>query len=243
MSGNISAHLAKAALPARGIALLATVLVPLVTSNNLLSVHWSTGATAAGTLLGVYSVWLTLEIFRIGATFSQQQQKLIEEVHTSVMSGLKVQHGMELRRRYFEARDADNIQARDYWHFIWRFETYNFLGLSLQPNGYARVRILGSNNPPLEHDLEQLENPIYTVDVYEVLERDDLVNGRAYCTSINGRTFISNHCNEIELLPPMIEFLIAGLGPIAGGVVGQRPKNFKRLKDLADPSSGNQDQG
>lgn len=250
MSTNISAYLARAAVPARWTSLTATIVIPLVTSNNLLSVHWSTGATSVGVLFGIYSVWLTLEIFRIGDKFSQQQQKLIEEVHSSVMSGLKVQHGHDLRRKYDDARyrfqqtqDDEDQHRLTYWHFVWRFETYDFLSLRLLPDGHARIRIIGANNPALENRLEQLENPIYTVDVYEVTENRELAMGRAYCTCINGHLYISNEANEIELNAPLVEFEIFGLGPITGGAVGERPLNYRRLKDLQDPSSSNDDQG
>lgn len=60
---------------------------------------------------------------------SKQQGKVIEEVHRSVMIGLKIQHGHELRRKYEEAKEADDDQKRTYWHFIWRFETLDFMGL------------------------------------------------------------------------------------------------------------------
>lgn len=243
ISKNISGHLAKAAIPFRWISIVLTILIFFITKNNQSSTEWSIGLTAAGTLLGVYGAWLTLEIFKIGDSFGLQQQKLIEEVHSTVMVGAKTQHMQELRRKYEEAKSRNDDQASTYWHFIWRFESYDFLGLGLEPNGYARVRILGMNNPPLETSYEKLENPIYTVDVYEVLKNTELQKGRAFCSCINGTLYISNNANEIELYSPMIKFQINGLGPISGGAVGARPFNFKRLKDLINPSSGTEDQG
>jgi hypothetical protein len=239
-SNNVAHSLAKAAVPARWVSVVSTPLILFITSNNLTSTQWSTGLTAIGALLGIYGAWLTLEIFRIGDKFSQQQNKLIEEVHRSVMTGLKVQHAHELRRKYEDAKDEG---PHLYWHFVWRFETQDFLGLSLKPNGFVRVHILGSNNKAMETNLERLEIPIYTVDVYEVQENEELHNGRAYCWCLNGRTFISNNANAIELQQPSIEFEIVGLGPIRGGSVGPRPMNYKRLKDLNDPTSGDGDQG
>lgn len=243
MSKNISGHLAKAAIPFRWLSIVLTILIFFITKNNQSSTEWSTGLTAAGALLGVYGAWLTLEIFKIGDTFGQQQQKLIEEVHSTVMTGAKTQHMHELRRKYEEAKTRNDDHAERYWHFIWRFESYDFLGLSLEPNGYARVRILGINNPAFETSYQKLENPIYTVEVYEVLENTELKMGRAFCSSINGSHYISNSANEIELYNPRIKFQITGLGPISGGAVRNRPPNFRRLKDLRNPSSGNEDQG
>lgn len=242
-SRDIGKDLARAAVPFRWISLVSTLIVIAVTRNNVSSTEWSSALTAAGAVLGVYGAWLTLEIFRIGDKFGQQQQKLIEEVHSTVMAGTKIQHFQELRRKYQDAKAREDNEATAYWHFIWRFETYDFLGLALLPRGHARIRIIGLNNPPLEMDYERLMQPIYTIDVIEAAENESLHTGRAYCWCVNGRLFIGNEANEIELLNPAVEFEIVGLGPPRGGAVGRRPPNFKRLKDLRDPSSGNQDQG
>jgi hypothetical protein len=242
-STDLSHYLAKAALPARGVILIFTLIILVITANNLSSPHWSTGLTALGTLLGLYGVWLTLEIFRIGDKLSQQQGKVTEEVHRSVMTGLKIQHGHELRRKYEEAKETDEDQRRTYWHFIWRFETLDFMGLSVKPDGYARIRVIGVNNPPLETRIEQMELPIYTVEVLEVQRNEDLKRGRAYCRCINGKTFISNEADELDLHNPVFEFSIRGIGAITAGATGSSPKNYKRLKDINDPSSGDREQG
>lgn len=241
-SNNISHKLAQAAPHARWFAFICTILIIGITQNNLMSTHWSTGVTAAGTLFSIYGVWLTLEIFRIGENFSQQQAKLIEEVHRSVMTGLKVQHGHELRRKYEAAKDRGDDSARIYWNFIWRFETMDHLGLSLEPDGYARIRIIGVSNRAMETELERLEIPIYTVKILEVKSNDQLTVGLGYCSCINGRCYISNTANELDLHSPTIEFSISGIGPIQASSMGDKPKNFKRLKDLKDPSSGDNEQ-
>jgi hypothetical protein len=243
LAKDISHHLAKAAFPARAIVVIFTLIIVAITPNNLTSSQWSTGLTAMGTLLGVYGVWLTLEIFRIGDKLSQQQGKVIEEVHRSVMTGLKIQHSHELRRKFEEAKELEDEQKRSYWHFIWRFETLDFMGLSLKPEGYTRIRVIGINNPPLETRIEQLELPIYTVEVLEVLQQNELKRGRAYCCCINGKAFISNEADELDLHSPVFEFSINGIGAITAGSTGPRPKNYKRLKDINDPSSGDREQG
>lgn len=243
ISKDLSPTLAKAAPHARWVAILATLIVVMITPNYLTSAKWSTILTAAGTLVGLYGVWFTLEIFRIGERFSQQQIALTDEVRRSVMTGLKVQHGHELRRKYEDAKDRKDDQSRIYWNFVWRFETFDYLGLALvEPKGYIRIQIVGSNNPAMETNSEKFELPIYTVKILEVIENTELKIGVAYCTCINGRSYISNTANEKDLYSPQFEFTISGIGAIHASTVGDKPKNFKRLKDLKDPTSGDTEQ-
>ena len=221
-------------------------VVAIPTAWLLCSTPWSTALTATGAILGVIGIWLTLEIFRIGDDFSTQQQDLISEVHKTVMTASKTTHFQELRRQYELAKAAatgENDPKVNYWHFIWRFETYSELSISLvDPQGHARIRILGTNIPAFDTNFEKMSVPIYTVDVLEVKCPDNrLSKGRAYCWCLNATLYISDNANEIELQAPFATFIIVGLGPIRGGAVGPRPKNFPRLRDVQNPSSSNQE--
>ncbi len=200
-------------------------------------------ATSAGLLFSIWGVWFTLEIFRIGVEFSDQQQKLIDEVRRTVLVGPKFQHLQELRRLYTESNGKGDEELTAYWHFMWRFESYNTLTLMFNDKGFVKVRILGVSNSPLETEYEKIIHPIYSVQVIDIGDHEGLKGGRAYCWIVNGKAYISNEANQIELKQPMYEFRISGLGSSHVRTVGDRPKNFRRLKDVSDLSSANEDQG
>ncbi len=193
---------------------------------------WSTILTALGTVAGLISIWIALELFKLGNEFTRNLEKLTKDVHRISLNSAKLQHLQELRRNYWAS--GDDYPARIYWHFAWRFEAYDLLGLLLEDGGYLRVRVLGSNNPPLEYRLEDTQYPIYTLEVYNVQGTVNFANGRAYCTCLKDSLYISQQANEIELLTPLHKFTIVGLGDYQGSAVGQEPFCYLRFKDLND---------
>jgi hypothetical protein len=242
----------KAALLARKVLIPVALVIGIPTLWLLRSDPWNTFLTALGTVLAFVAIWLTLEIFRIGEEFSEGQQKLIREVHKTILTNTKAGLFQELRRKYDFAKanaTEEDDKVVNFWHFMWRFETYSSLTISLiEPSGFAEIRILGSSVPAFEINYEKMSVPIYTVEVIRVDDNKAEQNktlklGRAYCWCLNGTAYISNDANEIELYQPMRKFLIVGLGPARGGVVAPKPKNFKRMRDLSDPSESNEDQG
>ncbi|WP_413568878.1 hypothetical protein ACLWBD_15465 [Bdellovibrio sp. HCB117] len=239
---NLSVILVKLARPFLAIAFIATAVLFLISIKFLMEPWLAAVLTVIGTLLGFYSIWLTLEIYRISDHLSREQTKLLEgqhnvvkEVHLSVMAALKFQHLHDLRRKYDDSEGDD--ERRPYWNFIWRFESFDFLSLRLENEGWARIRILGSNNHPLKINTDHGEIPIYTVDVLEVRDCDELSVGRAYCWCPAGEMRISNNADGITVLNPSFSFTFSGLGPIRGGAVAETPPNFLRLKDVQSPSS------
>lgn len=209
---------------------------------------WAAVLTGIGALLGFYGVWLTLEIYRISDHLSNEQAKvlagqreLIDEVHRSVMASLKFQHLHDLRRKYDDSEGDE--EKRPYWHFAWRFESFDYLDGRVGTEGWARIRVRGCNNRPLEVNADHGEVPIYTIDVIEVKSCEGLSLGRAYCWCPSGEIRISNAADGITVLNPSFAFTIDGLGPVRVGSVAERPPNYPRLKDLKTPSSGDSDQG
>jgi hypothetical protein len=206
--------------------------------------------TVAGTFLGIVAIWVSLEIFRIGDKISNQQGEilksygaLIRQVRELIMVSHRHIQAQELRRRVESSRLNNDDAELTYWRFIWRFETSTSLGLLLKPGGFANIRVVGTNIPPLETDLEKLPNPIYTVEVNDVRDNSVLHAGRAYCWCCNGSLQISNSADEIDLHPPFVEFRFATIGEGRIRNIADRPPNFFRLKDLKDPELGIEDQG
>jgi hypothetical protein len=245
---RLSRFLLQAVAPARAIAFLATAGVLMTGLKFLVETWWAAILTGAGTLLGFYSVWLTLEIYKIGDHLSQEQAKLLEgqrqvidEVHRSVMAALKFQHLHDLRRKYDDAEGDE--EKRPYWRFAWRFESFDFLGVRIGDSGWARIHIKGCNNRPLDTDADHGQVPIYTVDVLEVRDCEGLTEGRAYCWCPAGEMRISNNADGISVLNPSFAFTISSLGPIRAGSVPERPPSYPRLKDLKSPKVGDSDQG
>ncbi|MBK8201515.1 MAG: hypothetical protein IPK68_04050 [Bdellovibrionales bacterium] len=195
---------------------------------------WGNLSTIVGVAFTLLGVWLTLKIFEFGNQFNTQLDKAVQTVQTITLTSLKLQFLDNLRNLY-ESAEKDS-SARKYWHFIWRFESFDQLSLHLQPEGtgHIRVQILGSNNDPLLVGFEGKEQQIYTV---EVLDADDTTaftaNDEAYCTHIDGKSYISKNANEIELLEPIHQFLIVGLGRMQARSVGDRIPKHKRLKDIS----------
>lgn len=195
---------------------------------------WGNLSTIIGVAFTLLGVWLTLKIFEFGNQFNTQLDKAVQTVQKITLTSLKLQFLDNLRNLY-ESAEKDS-SARKYWHFIWRFESFDQLSLHLQPqgSGHIRVQILGSNNDPLHVGFEGKEQQMYTV---KVLEANDTTafarNDQAYCTHINGKSYVSKNANEIELLEPIHEFLIVGLGRMEVRSVGDIVPKFKRLKDIS----------
>ncbi len=201
---------------------------------------WGYFSTVVGVFFTILGVWLTLKIFELGNEFNLKLDNAVKTVQKITLTSLKLQF-LENLRHLYESSPKDS-SARKYWHFIWRFESFDQLSLHLQPqgSGHIRVQILGSNNDPLHVGLEDKENQTYTVKILEADDTDKFSrNDQAYCTQINGKNYISMNANEIELLEPIHEFLIVGLGRMQVRSVGDSVANFKRVKDLYDLNSRN----
>lgn len=234
------------------------VLFCIVASVMLIdSTRLFNGLTAFEGALAVGGVWLTLEIFRIGLRLSEQQsdvlkeqERLVGEVHRTVLVNLKISQSQEQYRKYQDGLREKDVFKTSYWHFVWRFETWTTMTLQLlnaesEDIGFARIRVIGTSIPALETDLEKIRNPIYTVEIEELkvgTAGEQLNQGRAYCTCINGSLVISNQANEFELYNPTFLFRVSGrIGE--SGAVGHRPWNYVRLKDITDISGADHDQG
>jgi hypothetical protein len=208
---------------------------------------WSNFLTGIEAIAGFVGIWLTLEIFRIGMELSIQQTKVldgqtkvIDNVHSITLVSLKENHSNQLRSRYEFAKLLNDPVVFKSWEFSWRFETWTTMTIQLMPTGSAELRVIGSNNPPLETDLEKKVNAIYTVDIDDIRDNTTLRSGLAYCWCINGKYGISNSANEIDLLTPIVPFEITGrIGQ--GGAIGNRPANYVRLMELKDFAEANVD--
>lgn len=215
---------------------------PLVLSFLLITIglyifsqtNWGNISTIIGVTFTLLGVWFTLKIFEFGNKFNTQLDKTVQTVQKITLTSLKLQFLNNLRNLY-ESADIDS-SARKYWHFVWRFESFDELSLHFQPTGSGniRVQILGSNNDPLHVGFEGKTQEIYTVKILEADKTNKFSrNEQAYCSHINGKNYISKNANEIELLEPQIEFFIVGLGRMDVRSVSDKVPKFDRLKDLS----------
>lgn len=112
-----------------------------------LGVGWVNTATVVGAIIGivisVYAIWFSKKLSDEGVLIADAIKKNIDA--TQVLSESTHKHAKilrldQLRNLYELSRGQDTYT---YWHFRWRFETYNCLRIQIQKKEGSNLVILG----------------------------------------------------------------------------------------------------
>lgn len=191
-----------------------------------------------GSLASLIGVGLTVFLYRLGRKLQERSDELAKETHM-LATGLRLD---QIRSFYELSKDQPNHK---YWTFRWRFETFDFLGLSVSDNYghfYCRVRIKGQTNDPSNIGLERKsEEDGYLVEAVELKKdekRDALpfdVGTTLFCFSQGNDLKLTQGDNSLTL-EPQFNFEIVGLGAHTihfgkGNRKANELRAFHRMKD------------
>ncbi len=197
-----------------------------------------------GVLVSVAGVYISVLIFKKQA----KTQKQMDDFVASALNQLKVyeQTGFDL----LVALRNDNLrlfanqfdkEEKGYWHYKWRFETWDELGLIVHLSDTSecvvRVKILGTTEDFRKNTFDIK----YNYYICEVIESNNVevfpIKLKVACFIYNGTSYISKTVSTIGEHEEKYKFIIAGLGPIqvewgsespASGVILQaRAKDYK----------------
>jgi hypothetical protein len=212
---------------------------------------WINMATIVGALVGIaisiyailFSKKLSDESTIVAAsiranTDAIQKQTAAIHNHTRILRLDNLRNLCELSR--------GDERRHSYWHFRWRFETYDVLGGQIQTKdgedvifvGHCDLRVEGFSNRPEQIGFEGRESEFYTAKIanIEAAEGQTLPfqNGDVVaCFDQNGELMISKGVDPWTMEPKFI-FMVVRLGPFQHGhgerTIGTLPV-FPRIKD------------
>jgi len=146
----------------------------------------------------------------------------------------------ELRNRYKSSSEEND---RFYWHFRWRFETYDRLGIQVivnekntnKVNCYYDIYIKGTSNRPDQVGFEHqpLQNDVYVAEIIGLSDGNPpnapFKSGEyVSCFIRNGKTLITLGDGFDDVDFPSYPFQIGGLGFRQGGSM----KSMRTAKDV-----------
>jgi len=112
-----------------------------------LSTGWVNAATVVGAVAGialsVFAIWFSKRLADESSKISEaiRANTEVTQQHTqAIYKHAKILRLDNLRNLYELSRGGE---AHSYWHFRWRFETYDFLGVSVSEKDGENVTLLG----------------------------------------------------------------------------------------------------
>ena len=160
------------------------------------------------------------------------QLKSYEQTSFDLLVGQK-NDSLRLFMRHF---DED---SGGYWHFKWRFETWDVLGLNVTlENGsdcYIKIRVLGTTDD-FRNNTYGGDHEYYISEVIETNKSDLFPKGtKVSCFFINESKYVSKYVGRIIEPEEKFKFTIGGLGHGRVGSGGDYSANEKsyaiRAKD------------
>lgn len=116
---------------------------------------------------------------------------------------------------------------KGYWHYKWRFETWDELSLAVQiaegQDYYIRVKIIGTTEDFRKNTFDIK----YNYYICEVVESNNQVmfplNLKVACFNYNGSSYLSKSVGIVSEPELKYKFFVAGLGPITVGWTSEVP--------------------
>lgn len=177
-------------------------------------------SSAFGILFSLYAFWFSKKLSNEGNQLIAELNNYTAAINAQtieVHKNTKILRLDNLRSLYDYSRDTEHNK---YWHFRWRFETFNHLGISVKVNErsfFYRLKILGQNYPSNNVGLESPNNmdiEAYIVEAYEYLSEDSgaplTVGTKYYAYFFNGKKYLSRGQLHSDL--DKFEFSISTLG-------------------------------
>lgn len=212
---------------------------------------WTNLATVVGAILGIaisgYAIWFSKKLSddsNMIADSIRANTDAIQKQTLAIHTQTKILRLDNLRNLYELSRG--DSQKHRYWHFRWRFETYDTLGVQIhiknnneyETMGYCDLQIQEFSVLAGHLGFEHRESEFYTAKIanFEAAEghRAPFQNGEIIaCFEQNGDLIISKGIDPYTL-EPKFHFNVVRLGPYQSGsgerTVGTLP-TFPRIKD------------
>lgn len=185
----------------------------------------------AGLALGVVGIVLSLLIYH-RQTKSQKkmdefikdalaQLKTYEQTAFNLLVSLRNENLRTLMKQFDEDKSG-------YWHFKWRFESWDVLGLRVELSEssecYIRISILGTTNDFRDNTYENGSYECFLCDVIDSNNQSEFsVGERVACFYFNDCKYISKSVGRIIEPEAKLKFSIVGLGSFRSGSGGDVP--------------------
>jgi len=185
----------------------------------------------AALILGIVGIFISLLIYHRQTKSQKQIDDFVKDALTQLKTyeqtafNLLVSLRNENLRIFMKQFDEDK---NGYWHFKWRFESWDVLGLSVKltesSECYIRVRILGTTDDFRANTYENSAYEYFLCDVIDSNNNSEFsVGERVACFYFNDCKYISKSVGRIVEPETKLKFSIVGLGNIRSGSGGDVP--------------------
>jgi hypothetical protein len=199
--------------------------------------------SVVGVLISILGIFISILIYKR----QDDAQNAINESneqsfnHLKKYSQLSFELLVDLKNDTYRMLSENGTDsAKNYWKFIWRFETWNKLGLIVfnanNEQKLVRVEILGKTKDFRQKEMENIDYEFYICKVIESNFDDYNVNDIVSCFYSDESSYISKNISNASIPEEKHKMYVGFLGMTDVQWVNETPASsagyFKRAKDF-----------